>query len=44
MRDECVLCPGDKIKSVSGDDPALCTNICDGTTSVPNAARTACGE
>ena len=33
-----------KIKSVTGDDPALCQDICDGTTNVPNAERTAYGE
>ena len=43
-KDACVLCSGNKIKSVSGDDPALCQDMCDGTTNVPNAARTACGE
>ena len=33
-----------KIKSVSGDSFFLCQDICDGTTNVPNDARTACGE
>ena len=44
FRDECVQCPGDKIKSVSGDSSSLCQDVCDGTTNVSNAARTACGE
>ena len=43
-QDACLPCPGQKIKSVSGGDPALCLDICDGTTNVPNAERTACGE
>ena len=43
-RDECLPCPDGKIKSVSGDDQALCQNVCDGTTNVPNADRTACGK
>ena len=32
------------IKCVSGDSSSLCQDVCDGTTNVPNAARTACGE
>ena len=32
------------IKSVSGDSSHLCQDVCDGTTNVPNAARTGCGE
>ena len=32
------------IKSVSGDSSSLCQDVCDGTTNVPNAARTGCGE
>ena len=43
-RDECVLCPGNKIKSVSGDSSSLCQDVCNGTTNVPNAAHTTCGE
>ena len=43
-RDACLTCPGTKIKSVSGDSSSLCQDVCDGTTNVPNAARTACGE
>ena len=43
-KDECRPCPDCKIKSVSGDDEALCDDVCDGTTNVPNVARTACGE
>ena len=42
--DACLPCPGDKIKSVSGDLSSLCQDICDGTTNVPNNARSACGE
>ena len=42
--DACLLCPGTKIKSVSGDSLSLCQDVCDGATNVPNAARTACGE
>ena len=37
-------CPDSKIKSVSGDNSTLCQDVCDGTTNVPNGARTACGE
>ena len=44
QRDECLLCPGNTIKFVSGDDPALCLNVCDGITSVANAERTTCGK
>ena len=33
-----------QIKSVSGDDPALCTETCDGVTNVANADHTACGK
>ena len=40
--DACVSCPSDK--SVSGDPESLCQDVCDGTTNVPNAAHTACGE
>ena len=40
----CVPCPGSKIKSESGDDYDLCLDVCDGTTNVPNAQKTACGE
>ena len=42
--DACVPCPDDKIKPVSGDSSSLCEDGCGGTTNVPNAARTACGE
>ena len=42
--DACLQCPGNEIKSVSGDSSSLCEDVCDGTTNVPNAARTACGE
>ena len=42
--DSCVPCPDGTIKSVSGDDPALCQNVCDGTTNVLNAQKTACGK
>ena len=38
------LVVSNKIKSVSGDLSSLCQDVCDGTTNVPNAARTACGE
>ena len=38
------LVVSNKIKSVSGDSSHLCQDVCDGTTNVPNAARTACGE
>ena len=43
-RDACVPCNGTTIKSVSGDDPALCTETCDGVTNVANADQTACGK
>ena len=43
-RDACVPCNGTKIKSVSGDDPTLCTETCDGVTNVANADHTACGK
>ena len=33
-----------KIKSVSGDSSSLCQDVCDGTTNIPKAARTGCGE
>ena len=39
-----LLVVSNKIKSVSGDDPALCLDVCDGTTNVPNAERSACGK
>ena len=42
--DSCIPCPDGTIKSVSGDDSALCQDVCDGTTNAPNTARTACGE
>ena len=42
--DACLLCPGNKIKSISGDWSSLCQDICDGTANVPNVARTACGK
>ena len=38
------LVVSNKIKSVSDDSSSLCQDVCDGTTNVPNAARTACGE
>ena len=38
------LVVSNKIKSVSGDSSSLCQDICDGTTNVRNAARTACGK
>ena len=38
------LVVSNKIKSVSGDSSSLCQDVCDGTTNVPNAAHTACGE
>ena len=43
-QDDCVVCPGDKIKSVAGDDLALCLDVCDGITNVANVERTACGK
>ena len=43
-RDACVPCNGNEIKSVSGDDPALCTETCDGVTNVANADHTSCGK
>ena len=42
--DACLPCPDDKIKSVPGDDPALCTETCDGVTNVANVEHTACGN
>ena len=38
------LVVSNQIKSVSADSSSLCQDICDGTTNVPNAARSACGE
>ena len=38
------LVVSNKINSVSGDSSSLCQDVCDGSTNVPNAARTACGE
>ena len=38
------LVVSNKIKSVSADSSSLCLDVCDGTTNVPNAAHTACGE
>ena len=41
----CTICPGNTIKPASGD-AANCdaAEPCDGTTTVPNAGHTACGE
>ena len=41
--DACVPCPDGQIKSVSGDDPTLCLDVCDGITNMPNTEHTACG-
>ena len=43
-RDTCVSCNGTTTKSVSGDDPTLCTETCDGVTNVANADHTACSK
>ena len=43
-RSVCVPCNGNEIKSVSGDDPTLCTETCDGVTNVANADHTVCGK
>ena len=43
-RDACVPCNGTTKKSVSGDDQALCTEICDGVTNAANADHTTCGK
>ena len=40
--DSCTLCTGNTIKLSAGN--ATVCDTCDGTTTVPNADRTACGE
>ena len=40
-RDQCVQCAPGRIKPVSGDDPALCQEVCNGTTNVANAEQSA---
>ena len=39
----CVQCPGNKVKSVSGNSQSLCVG-CDGTITVPNSDRSGCSK
>ena len=41
----CLQCPGNKVKTVSGNSESLCVdNDCDGTKTVLNSDRSGCGK